>query len=157
MDDDEYKRILAKMCSLCARGEKCEFDIVQKLTKLEVDNESQQKIIGYLLSNNFIDNQRYANAFVNDKFKFNKWGKQKIKQNLKFKRIENIYIDTSLSSLDNDDYKKVLVDILKKKRKQIKDKQEFVVRQKLLNHAVSKGFEMELVFEIITSYNLSQI
>ena len=157
MEDDEYKRILAKMCSLCARGEKCEFDIIQKLTKLEVDNESQQKIIEYLVSNSFINNQRYANAFVNDKFKFNKWGKQKIKQNLKFKRIESIYIDASLSSLDNGDYKKVLVYVLEKKRKQIKDKDELIVRQKLLNHAVSKGFEMDLIFEIITTHNLSQI
>ncbi len=157
MDDNEYKRILARMCSLCARGEKCEFDIIQKLIKLEIDKESQQKIMEYLVSNNYINNQRYANAFVNDKFKFNKWGKQKIKQNLKFKRIENIYIDTSLSNLNSDDYKRVLLDVLKKKRKQIKAGNEFEIRQKLLNHAVSKGYEMELVFEIILNRNLSQI
>ncbi len=157
MDDSEYKNILAKMCNLCARGEKCEFDIIQKLLKFEIDEDSQQKIIEYLKDNNYINNQRYADAFANDKFKFNKWGKLKIRQNLKFKKIENIYIDKSLSSLEYDDYKITLLNILMKKRKQIKDKNELVVRQKLLSHAVSKGFEMDLVLELISNHKLSQI
>jgi len=157
MEDKEYKSILSKMCSLCARREKCEYDILQKLIKLEVDDSNQKRIIEYLHENNYINHQRYADAFVNDKFKFNKWGKRKIRQNLKFRQIESKYIEVSLSNLNYDDYKSILEDILRKKRKQITDKNEFKIKQKLLNHAVSRGFEAELIFEIISNLKLSQI
>jgi len=157
MEGKEFKRILTRMCNFCARGEKCVFDITQKLIKLEVNKEDELKIINYLIDNNFINNQRYAEAFVNDKFKFNKWGKQKIRQNLKFKKIESNFIEAALSNLNYDDYIKVLTTILINKRKQIKDKNEFVIKQKLLNHAISKGFEADVIFEVISKHQLSQI
>lgn len=157
MDENEFKKILLKMCNLCARGEKCEFDILQKLNKLEIDDEIKNVVIEYLKKNNYINHQRYADAFVNDKFKFNKWGKQKIRQNLKTKRIEDIYIDKSLSSLNSDDYKDILLQLLKNKRKQLKEKNEFRLKQKLVNYAISKGFEMGVVLETISNNHLSQI
>jgi len=157
MDENEFKNILLRMCNLCARSEKCEFDIEQKLNKLEIDDESKDEIIEYLKVNNYINNQRYTDAFVNDKFKFNKWGKQKIRQYLKFKRIETIFVEKSLNNLNEDDYVNILTEILRSKRKQIKDENEYKVMQKLVNHAISKGFEIDLVLKIISNNNLSQI
>jgi len=157
MNENDYKQILAKMCNLCSRSEKCEFEIRQKLIKLDVDIVNSDKIITYLINNNFINNERYAQAYVNDKFKFNKWGKLKIKQKLQFNKIEFKYINTSLSNLNTDTYKEVLSIILIKKKKYINDTSNYTVKQKLINHAISKGYELDIILEVISEYQICQI
>lgn len=149
MDENKYKNILSKMCSLCARGEKCEFDILQKLDKYEITINDKERITTYLIDNNYINNERYANAYVNDKFKFNKWGRNKIRQNLKFKKIDNKFIEKALDDINVTDYELELNSILLKKRKQIKDTDKYKIKQKLVNHAVSKGYELDLILNAI--------
>jgi regulatory protein len=150
MDDDFYKQLLSKMCSYCAIYEKCKHDIYVKLDKYGASKLQQEQIIEYLETNNFINEERFANSFASDKFKFNKWGKNKIVYNLKEFKIEQKNIAEALNNINSDDYERVLLNLLKTKRAQIKDTDNYKIRQKLINYAISKGFEYELIYETIS-------
>jgi len=86
--NNDYKYWLNKMCRICSTSEKSTNDILDKLKNSDLTDAETDEIIKYLIHNNFINHKRYASAFVSDKFKFNKWGKLKIKMALKQKGIE---------------------------------------------------------------------
>ena len=137
------------MAAFCSRSEKCEFDIRQKLEKTELDIEKIDEIIQYLIENKYVDNQRYAIFFTNDKFKFNKWGKQKIKAHLKQKQIKSTIIENALNSINEKEYKKTLKEIIEKKRKSIKETDKYKLKEKIIRNALSKGFEIDLIYSFL--------
>ena len=78
---------LRQMASYCASAERCKSDITEKLKKKELDEESSQYIIAFLEKENYLNEERFCRAFVNDKFRFAKGGKLKMRQALNLKRI----------------------------------------------------------------------
>ena len=107
MDENPlYKTALNKAMEQCAHREYCCEDIRNKLTAWGVRNSDSEKIIDVLVRENFINETRYAAAFVKDKFRYNKWGKIKISANLKFKKIPSDIIAEALDSIDNETYMK---------------------------------------------------
>ncbi len=143
---DKY---LAKAAALCSKGEKCEYDIRQKLKQWEVSEQNADAVIQYLISEKFIDNQRYTTAFVRDKLKFEKWGKLKISAHLKQKRIPEKLISSVFSEIDKISYKSNLEEILKSKLKTEKEPDKMKLKQKLFRFAASRGFESDLIMQII--------
>ncbi len=92
----------------CSRREFCCDDIRNKLSLWGVDDDDGEKIIGILIKENFINESRYAAAFVRDKFKYNKWGKIKIESHLRVKKLPPDIISSALNSIDNEQYVKLL-------------------------------------------------
>jgi regulatory protein len=146
----DKKQALAKCMKICSVREYCVDDILKKLTNWEISEKDKVSIIEYLISEKFIDNKRYAIAYVKDKFTFNKWGKIKIKYNLKQKHIENSIVDDALNNIiaDNDYYNTAKHEIIKK-YKTIKGNNDFEIKQKILRYMSSKGFESSVVFDIL--------
>lgn len=145
----DYQTALNKATSLCVSSEKCEYDLKEKLDKWSVDVSDVIKIIEQLKKDDFINEKRYCNAFVKDKFKFNRWGKTKIAFMLRQKGISNQSIESAIDNIDTDEYISVLTDILSAKHKTIKDKDPYQTKAKLYNFAVSRGFENEVIKEVI--------
>lgn len=145
----DYQTALNKATSLCVSSEKCEYDLKEKLDKWAVDVSDVIKIIEQLKKDDFINEKRYCNAFVKDKFKFNRWGKTKIAFMLRQKGISNQSIESAIDNIDTDEYISVLTDILSAKHKTIKDKDPYQTKAKLYNFAVSRGFENEVIKEVI--------
>lgn len=145
----DYQTALNKATSLCVASEKCEYDLKEKLDKWSVDVSDVIKIIEQLKKDDFINEKRYCNAFVKDKFKFNRWGKTKIVFMLRQKGISNQSIESAIDNIDTDEYISVLTDILSAKHKTIKDKDPYQTKAKLYNFAVSRGFENEVIKEVI--------
>lgn len=100
---------LDRMADRCGRGESCESEIRDKLRQHGVNSNDITKIIRYLYDNDFLNHNRFAEAFVNDKMMFNGWGKWKIKMALREKRIETDIIAHALENMDLDEYNKVLM------------------------------------------------
>jgi len=148
-DKELYTMALNKAMVLCSSREYCCEDIRSKLTVLGVDNVDSEKIIGILLEENFLNESRYAAAFVQDKFKYNKWGKVKIAAHLKFKKVNSRVINTALDSIDNELYIRSLHDIIENHRKMVKSKNQYDLKAKLLRYGLSKGFESSLLYEIL--------
>ncbi len=144
-----YKEALSKATELCSRGEKCSFDIEMKCREWQLSKEDTAKVISYLIEEKFIDNQRYAISYVNDKFRFNKWGKIKLAYTLRQKQVEETFIREALSNLQEDVYLKVLANLLSAKAKSVKDINPYARRGKLLAFAQSRGFEADAALRII--------
>jgi regulatory protein len=144
-----YNSALARAMNLCAEREWCHSDMRQKLLSWKVKESDIQKIISSLVQNKFIDEERYASAFAKDKFRYNKWGRIKISSALRMKKIPDEYIRNGLASIDNGEYLELLKNIIEKHRKNTRAKNQYDLKGKLLRHCLSKGFESNLVYDLL--------
>jgi regulatory protein len=146
----DYKLILSRAMSLCSKSEKTVFDIRQSMSRWGMtDNEKQDKIIGYLLENDFIDEVRYSYAYVRDKHKFNRWGRVKIRAMLKAKGLADPVVENAVNSISQEEYIKTLKDDISGRRKRLKAKNQYDLRAKLMRFARSRGYETDLSYRIV--------
>jgi regulatory protein len=145
-----YKSALSKAMALCSQREYCIEDIRAKMQSWSVGNTDSDRIISILIQENFINEKRYAEAFVKDKFRYNKWGKVKIRAGLKMKKIPGEIIKTALDSLDDVTYRKTIEDLLSVHRRSVKAKNQYDLKGKLLRYGLSKGFESDLLYDILS-------
>ena len=140
----------AAYCTLC---ERCISEVSAKLTAWGVPHGEQEKIIARLTEEKFIDEARYCNAFVNDKVKFNRWGRIKIIAALREKRLPKEHISEAIESIDDEQYAEILKEVIAIKRKELKGKDDFATRQKLIRHAASRGFEPSIIMRFVNISN----
>ena len=146
-----YKTALSKAMALCSRRELCADDIISKLEAWGVSINDTERIISELIKDNFINEERYARAFVRDKFLYNKWGKLKITSHLRVKKIPAGIIKTAMDSIDNEIYLKTLNDLITSHKRTVKSKNKYDLKAKLLRYGLSKGFESQLLYEILNN------
>jgi len=144
-----FNTALNKAMALCAGREICYSDMRQKLISLGIKGVDTDKILNLLTQGKFIDEDRYAVAFVKDKFRYNKWGRIKIGSVLKMKKIPDEIIGKALDSIDDSEYLALLKSIIAKQRKTVKAKNQYDLKGKLLRHCLSKGFESHLVYDLL--------
>ena len=136
--------------NMCSRSEKSIADIAEKLKHWGLESEhDRQKLISELLENDFINEERYCRAYVRDKHMFNRWGKIKLRNMLRAKKINNNIIEEALAELETDKYYETLKNELYKKRKSIKAKNLYDLKTKLVRFGASKGYEADLIFRAI--------
>ncbi len=114
-----------------------------------VSSNESQKIVATLTRENFINETRYANAFVRDKFKYNKWGKVKIAVHLKSKKIPTSIINPALDTIDDENYTGLIRDLIAGHKKHLKAKNSYELKAKLLRYGLSKGFENSILYDIL--------
>ena len=136
----------AGYCTLC---ERCISEVNAKLTAWGVPNGEQEKIIARLIEEKFIDEARYCRAFVNDKVRFNRWGRIKITAALREKRLPQEHIKEAMENIDEEQYMDALAEVIAAKRKELKGKDDFATQQKIIRHAASRGYEPSLIIKAI--------
>lgn len=137
---------LAKYCSL---AERCLFDVRKKIRAEGLSEEAEKRIIDRLLQEKYIDEKRFVRSFVNDKFRFNHWGRVKIAYELKMKNIRPDFFREALEAIDENEYVAVLNDLLSKKLRAVKGRSPQDIFQKLCRFAASKGFEIPLIIDTL--------
>lgn len=140
-----------RLTALCAASEQCKSDVRKKMQRWELSAEEQEQILRRLVDERFIDEQRYATAFVRDKSRYNKWGRQKIKSELIRRGIPSHHIDTALCEINEDENTETLRHIIDTKRRTVKGKTEYEIRTKLIRFALSRGFEMSDILKVVGS------
>ncbi len=140
-----YEQALSKAMALCSKSEKCISEIKQKLYDWGVEPDDKQKIIDYLVSERFIDESRFVNYYVRDKFKFNQWGKVKIGFMLKAKQLPPDLIAEALNNIDEETYIEQLERMLTEKARKTKLTDAYDRKAKLIRFAQSRGFEYEAI------------
>jgi regulatory protein len=143
---DEATKVLE---NYCAYQERCHKEIEQKLYDLNMIPEVKEHIILHLLQHNFLNEERYAKAYVRGKFSIKKWGRIKIINQLKFKGISEYNIKSGLAEIDSNEYLSTLQAIAIKKLPLIKEANLYKKTSKLASFLISKGFESELVFKTV--------
>ena len=142
-------QVLDKMAKYCAYQERCVKDVTEKLKTFEVTQKEKDEILDYLIDNRFVDNKRFAQAFVKGKINQSGWGLNKIRFHLMQKGIDKELINEALQTYDEEAYRQRLIDILKIKAKTVKAENDFEKHRKLAAYAMQKGFEAHLVWEVI--------
>lgn len=148
-ENDIVKAAMNKAMALCASHELCSSDIMSKLSSWSVGNEDAEKILSYLIKEKFIDDSRYASAFVKDKFRQNKWGKVKIAAHLRSKNLGSEIIQSALDAIDDEMYLTMIRDTINDHRRFVKAKNQYDMKGKLLRFGLSRGFESNLVYDIL--------
>ena len=136
----------AAYCTLC---ERCISEVSTKLTAWGVPHGEQEKIIARLTDEKFIDESRYCRAFVNDKVKFNRWGRIKISAALRDKRLPQELIRVAIEDIDEEQYLQSLGEVIATKQRELKGKEDFATQQKIIRHAASRGYEPSLIIKAI--------
>ena len=144
-----FKETLQKIKFLCSKQEKCSNEIKFKLAERNLTEQEIEKILMILSGENFINDERYAISFAHDRLKFNKWGKIKIQYQLRQKGIFDNYISNALEKIDNSEYKQILKAEITKKYKGIHTSNKYELKSKLMRFGQSRGFETDLVFQVI--------
>lgn len=134
-----------QLAALCAQAEHCEQEMRDKMKRWELDEMVQSHVINRLTEERYIDNERYARAFVKDKIRYNKWGRRKVQQALWMKRIDTDIQQRVLDEIDEKEYLDVLRPLLKQKRKSIKAENDYELNQKLVRFALSRGFTFDII------------
>ncbi len=138
-----------QLAALCAQAEHCEQEMRDKMKRWEIDEMAQNRIIQRLVEERYVDNERYARAFVKDKIRYNKWGRRKVQQALWMKRIDNDIQQRVLDEIDDKEYLDVLRPLLKQKRKSIKADSDYELNQKLVRFALGRGFTFDIIRQCI--------
>ena len=134
-----------QLASLCAQAEHCLQEMREKMRRWELDEMVQNRIIARLVKERYIDEERYARAFVKDKIRYNKWGRRKVQQALWQKRIDSDIQQRVLDEIDEKEYLDVLRPLLKQKRKSIRATNDYELKQKLVRFALSRGFGFDII------------
>lgn len=140
MDREEYNKLLGRMQSLCSRSEKCRTDIEKKLKGLDVPSPVTEQILGDLEKESYIDEQRYARAYVNDKGRLQGWGPVKIANMLRMKDIPDDIIKTALSQVDENLFSEKLKAALLHKDKTMKEQDPRKRHARLVRFGLGKGY-----------------
>ena len=138
-----------QLAALCAQAEHCQQEMRDKMKRWEIDETVQNRIIARLVKERYIDDERYARAFVKDKIRYNKWGRRKVQQALWQKRIDDDIQRRVLDEIEEKEYLDVLRPLLKQKRKTIKAQSDYELNQKLMRFALSRGFSFDIIRQCI--------
>lgn len=133
----------------CSSMERCVADVEAKLEQWGATPEIKEKVIGHLLKEKYIDQRRFCAAFVHDKYRFNQWGRIKINQALRLKKIPSDVIAAGMEEIDEQEYREILAALIEQKKKSVKARSEYERNTKLIRFAVGKGFEMEAVLRCV--------
>lgn len=134
-----------QLAALCAQGEHCEYELREKMRRWQVEAESQDRIIARLTAERYIDEERFARAFVKDKLVYNKWGRRKIQQALWQKHISDETQQLVLDEISEQAYLDVLRPLLRQKRKSTRAASDYELNQKLCRFAIGRGFTFDVI------------
>lgn len=134
-----------QLAALCAQAEHCQQEMRDKMKRWELDEAVQNRVIARLIKERYIDDERYARAFVKDKILYNKWGRRKIQQGLWMKHIDDDIQQRVLDEVDDEEYLNVLKPLFNQKRKSIKAQGDYELNQKLVRFALGRGFTFDII------------
>ena len=148
----EREIAMKRAASFCAESERNVAEVERKLRKWGVDDDDIDSIIDRLKSDDFLNEERYCRAYINDRFKLNHWGKVKIRYELGKRDVDRQYIDAALADIDDDEYIEVLKEVVEAKRRTLKDTDTYSASAKILRYALTRGFESDIVSKVIKDF-----
>jgi len=141
-----------KLESYCAYQERCHKEVRSKLIEMRMIPEAVDKIIVHLIEHNYLNEERFAKAYVRGKFRIKKWGKNRLVRELKFRNISKYSIDSALKEIEPDDYCKTLDDLVIKRISQVKESNSYKKRKKVTDYLLYRGWESHLIYEKLNEY-----
>ena len=153
--NNEYntkEEALQKAKQYCAYQERCHSEVKEKLYSLGMNKNEVDELQSELISDNYLNEERFAIQFAGGKFRIKQWGRIKIKYALKQKQVSEYCIKKALAAIDERDYNKTLEKLFEQKLKTLKtEKNIFIKKRKLQDHLIQKGFETGVISKLIAT------
>ena len=146
---EHHQYLLSKAQQYCSYQERSLFEVKTRLEDWQTQPKIAEKIIAQLIQDDYLNEERFAKNFAIGKFRQKHWGKNKIIHALKLKKVPDLIIQIGLEEIDDFEYTSTLVDMLKKKSKEIKETNLYKKNYKLAAFATKKGFRSGLVWDVI--------
>ena len=140
---------LAKLMNYCAYRDRSQKEVEDKLDQMRMIPEAKEKIIIKLMQDDFLNEERFARSFARGKFRIKKWGKVKIKMELRKKAISEPIIKLGLSEIDLKSYNATLYELAEKRTDKTLETNSYRKKQKVADYLMRRGFETHLVFECL--------
>ncbi len=145
-----FEQARVKLEAWCAYQERCHAEIWSKMQGWGLSYEDQHQLISHLISTNFLNEERFAEAFVSGKFNIKKWGRIKIKAHLKQKNISPANIEKGIKCIEADSYVNTLASLAEKKEKELaREKDAYLKKAKIIRFLQAKGYESDLIFDVV--------
>ncbi len=138
----------------CDLQERAQQEVRDKLYQWGIHRNEVESVIAELISGNYLNEERFARAYVSGKFRIKRWGRNKIVHSLKYKQISSYCIRLGLREIDEDEYSRVIHDLIEKKSNQVKSTNPLQHRHKIAAYLVQRGYEPDLVWQQLN--NLQQ-
>lgn len=138
-----------KLYRYCAYQERCHQEVEQKLRELGIRNDEVDEVIHHLISEGFLNEERFSKNFASGKFRLKHWGKVKIVRELEQRNVSSHCIRSGLLEIDDKDYVAVLTGLLKRKAATTEVENVYSLRDKVSRYAIQKGFEPDLVWSVL--------
>jgi len=143
--EEAYRKAL----DYCAMQERCHQEVRDKLYYWGLHSEDVEALISQLITEGYLNEERFAIAFAGGKFRIIKYGRVKIKNELKLRKVSDYCIRQALAAIDEDDYLNTLNVLIDKKDRETRETNEYKRKNKLALYAIGRGFESELVWDVI--------
>lgn len=140
---------LFKIKNWCAYQERSQLETRRKLLQYGLSSTEVEQIVAVLISENFVNEERFAMAFAGGKFRIKRWGRNKIRMELKKHQVSDYSINKALKAIAGDDYEEVLKQVVEKKLAALKSNDRRKNFYSVLSYAVSRGFEGDLVTDLL--------
>ena len=151
----DKKTALLKAESWCAYQERSQQEVRNKLYEYGLHQTDVEDLISELITTNFLNEERFAMAYASGKVNIKKWGKIKVKQGLKLKKVPDRLIQKALNSIDGDKYVANLLAIAEKKSSILTEKEPYKKKFKLITYLLSKGYELDIINDVLKTNELS--
>lgn len=140
---------LSKLEQYCAYQDRCHQEVRSKLLDLGIYGDDLEEIIADLISDNFLNEERYARSYARGKFRIKKWGKTRIQRELKMRKISAYCLRKAMEEIDEEEYEQTLIAIIEKKNKTLREVDAYKRRYKLVQYAIQRGFESSLAWTTV--------
>ena len=137
--------VFLQLASLCAQAEHCQYEMTEKMRRWGVPDEVQARVMERLIAGRYVDDERFARAYIKDKVCYNKWGRRKVEQALWQKHIDEDIRQRTLDEVSDEEYLRVLRPMLRQKRPSVKAANDYERNQKLMRFALGRGFTLDLI------------
>ena len=141
--------VFLQLASLCAQAEHCQYEMTEKMRRWGVPDEVQARVMERLIAGRYVDDERFARAYIKDKVCYNKWGRRKVEQALWQKHIDEDIRQRTLDEVSDEEYLRVLRPMLRQKRPSVKAASDYERNQKLMRFALGRGFTLDLIRQCI--------
>ena len=142
-----------KIQAYCAYQERCHQEVTRKLKSWGLISEAIELLVSELMQFNFLNEERYARSFSRGKFRIKKWGRKKIRAELKKREVYDKCIDFAMEEIDDKAYFETLKEVLQKKNEHEKESDSYRRKAKLTRYLVYRGYEYDLIRDALEELN----
>lgn len=138
---------LKKLQRYCAYQERCHVEVRKKLQEMNMIPDAVDHIIVQLIRHDFLNESRFAKTFVQGKFNQKKWGRIRLRQELKKRAISRTILDKALEEISDEEYMNSFDELALKRLNQIKERNTYKKKKKLADYLLYRGWESHLVYD----------